>query len=110
MVVARDYANKVRRNKRRAAALKRLKFKIAVLQEENRRLMTQRMIDLEIAAGVRSEKERPQRTVELMKPEISFEALEVMHATVLAILSRKNQPQKEATTDPKHPPEGKYVY
>ena len=100
-------ARSSRANGRLNAALS----EIECLKSEKRQLVAayrqsliERVLDLEIVAGTRKEKDREQESLDMMMDSRAYtlEALEHMRKSMVAILSKRNQPP-ESSTDQKDP-------
>jgi len=68
-----------------------------------RQSLIERIIDLEIVAGIKQEKERNQESLSMMDSrKYPLEALEHLRKTMLVILSQRNN-SPEASADQKEP-------
>ena len=84
--------------------IERLKSEKRQLVAAYRQSLIERVLDLEIVAGTKKEKDREQESLDMMMDSRAYtlEALEHMRKTMVAILSQRNQPP-ESSTDQKGP-------
>ena len=89
--------------KKALSEIERLKSEKRQLVAAYRQSQIERVIDLEIVAGTKKEKDREQESLDMMMDSRAYtlEALEYMRKMMVAILSKRNEPSE--STDQKDP-------